>query len=180
MQLSAPTPQTQPVPKVPFFELVKTGTPEQVQAAMLAGANVNAREIKTGATALMYAAAYNQNPEVVMVLLTKADPRNAFWPDAKGWTPLMYAAWNNPSAEVIAALLKAGADTRAGDKQSGMTALMCAAQRNQNPDVVTALLEAGANAKSRDKFRKTALDYAEDNPKLRDTDAYRQLQEASR
>jgi len=40
-------------------------------------------------------------------------------------------------------------------------------------------LKAGADAKAKDKLGKTAFDYAQANEKLKGTDAYRQLQEAS-
>jgi ankyrin repeat protein len=51
-----------------FFELVKTGTPQSVQAAFDQGTDVNAQN-KDHRTVLMYAAAYNQNPEVITALL---------------------------------------------------------------------------------------------------------------
>ena len=51
-----------------FFELVKTGTPRSIQAAIDQGADVNARD-KDGATALMEAADHSQNPEVIATLL---------------------------------------------------------------------------------------------------------------
>jgi len=90
-----------------FFELVKTRTPQSVQAAIDQGADVNAQN-KDGATPLMYAAAFNQNPEVI-----------------------------------------------------------------------TTLLKAGADGKAKSNERKTAFDYAQGNEKLKGTDAYRQLQQAS-
>jgi ankyrin repeat protein len=45
--------------------------------------------------------------------------------------------------------------------------------------VITTLLRAGADAKAKDNYGKTAFDYAQNNEKLKGTDAYRQLQEAS-
>jgi len=48
--------------------LVRTGTPQQVQAAINQGADLEARD-KEGMTALMYAAALNPNAEVIMRLL---------------------------------------------------------------------------------------------------------------
>ncbi|MGB4691746.1 MAG: hypothetical protein WBH59_05330, partial [Atribacterales bacterium] len=60
-----------------FFELVKTGTPDEVKKAIDAGADVNAQTTKEiegfreveGVTPLIMAARYNQNPEVIKVLL---------------------------------------------------------------------------------------------------------------
>lgn len=51
-----------------FFELVKTGTPQRIQAAIDKGADLKAQD-KDGLTALMWAAGYNQNPEVISTLL---------------------------------------------------------------------------------------------------------------
>jgi hypothetical protein len=47
--------------------------------------------------------------------------------------------------------------------------------------VIVILLKAGGDAKAKDKTGKTAFDYAKSNYslKVRGTDAYRQLQEAS-
>jgi ankyrin repeat protein len=56
---------------------------------------------------------------------------------------------------------------------------MQAAGKTHNPDVIIALLKAGANAKAKNKSGYSALDYAKDNAKLKDTDAYRQLLKAS-
>jgi len=81
-----------------FFELVKTGTLEEVNNAIKAGADVNARD-KNGWTPLMYAAWKNQNPEVIKVLLEAGADVNAR--NKYGGTPLMYAAWENKIPEVL-------------------------------------------------------------------------------
>lgn len=96
-----------------FFNLVKTGTPEQVKAALNAGAWLDDRD-KNGMTPLMYAARYNTNPNVIIILLNtgaKLDDR-----DMDRWTPLMYAAEFNENPDVIMALLNAGADTKLKDR----------------------------------------------------------------
>ncbi|MGA2381590.1 MAG: hypothetical protein ABSG85_20005 [Spirochaetia bacterium] len=51
---------------------------------------------------------------------------------------------------------------------------------NQKPEVITTLLKAGADAKAKDDDGKTAFDYAQSNDRLKGTDAFRRLQEASR
>ena len=56
---------------------------------------------------------------------------------------------------------------------------MFAARYNQSPEVIMTLLKAGADAKAKNRHGKTAFDYAQRNASLKDTDAYRQLQEAS-
>ena len=97
-----------------FFHTVKTGTLEQVQAAL--GAQ-NKPDLKArdsyGQTPLMYAAAGNQNPLVVEVLLKAGADVNART-DA-GWTALMYAARDNTNPEVGLTLLQGGADPTAAD-----------------------------------------------------------------
>ena len=125
-----------------FIELVETGTPRQIQAAIDQGEDVNAQDKLLDWTALMHAARFNKNPEVITTLLKAGADVNA--KDTDGWTALMWAAW-----------------------------------KNQNLRVITALLKAGADAKAKDGVGKTAFDYAQDNEKLKGTDAYRQLQRAS-
>jgi len=46
--------------------------------------------------------------------------------------------------------------------------------------VITTLLKAGADAKAKDSAGKSAFDYAQSNAKLKDSDAPKQLEEASK
>jgi ankyrin repeat protein len=102
-----------------FVELVETGTPQQIQAAIDLGEDVNARDKFLGWTALMYAARFNKNPEVITTLLKAGADVNA--KDTDGWTALMWAAWKNQDIRVITKLLKAGADVKA-ESNEGKTA----------------------------------------------------------
>ena len=91
-----------------LFDVVTTGTPEQVQAAIKAGARIDDRDNWFSDTPLMWAAFLNENPDVIMALLNagaKLDDR-----DRVGRTPLMWAAFLNKNPDVIATLLNAGAD----------------------------------------------------------------------
>ena len=101
-----------------FLELVKTGTPQSVRAAIGKGADVKARN-NVGATPLVFAVWYNQNPEVITTLLGAGADVEA--QDVVGKTVLMYAAQFNQNPEVITTLLKAGAEAKAKDKR-GLTA----------------------------------------------------------
>jgi len=92
---------------IDFFELCESGTPEEIQKALQAGANINART-EYEATPLMVAALSNPNPEVIKILLQAGANINAI--AEEGITPLMCAAANNPNPEVINALLQVGAD----------------------------------------------------------------------
>jgi len=108
-----------------FYNLLQSGTPEQVQKEVDAGADVNAQEDTLGFTPLMWAAGLNPNPEVISVLLKAGAHINARV--AGGMTPLMWAVARNRNPEVIAALLDAGADAKAKDRQ-GRTAFYYAQQ----------------------------------------------------
>ena len=102
-----------------FRELVKTGTPLDVQAAITKGADVNAQDKdESSTTPLMLAAAFNPNPEVITILINAGADIQAQSGD--GFTALMCAV-NNQNPEGITTLLKAGADAKAKSKE-GKTA----------------------------------------------------------
>ncbi|MCL2673581.1 MAG: ankyrin repeat domain-containing protein [Alphaproteobacteria bacterium] len=227
----------------PFFDLVRTGTPQEVENAIKneenvnamdkygvtplmmaarnnpnpevikvlvkAGADVNAKD-NTGSTPLMRAAMFNHNPEVITVLVKAEADVNANNND--GLTPLIRAAMFNHNPEVITALIKAGADVNENSNDGrtplmsatsnsnlevmavlleagaevnvkdrfGTTPLMSAAVNSSNPEVITTLLRLGADSKVRDRHGKMAIEFARENPRLRNTDAFRALEEASR
>ena len=162
--------------KMDFSELVKTGLPEDIEKALNQGAVINARDSINGWTPLMYAARFNQNPEVLALLLKSGARINARAND--GSTPLICAAAYNPNKEVISVLLKNGAHI--DDRANGWTALMCAAGFNDNPEVIITLLKAGANARLRDDSGRTALDRARFNNRMKGTEAFSALEKATR
>ena len=139
-----------------FIELCKTGTAQQVEQAIKAGASVNAKNI-FGETALMNAVRYNKNPKVIAALIKAKADVNA--KNDTGWTVLMFAARYNPNAEVINALIQAGADVNA-KIIFDVTALMLAAEKNPNAEVINALIQAGADVNDRDSNGQNALDHA--------------------
>jgi len=120
---------------------VETGTPQQIQAAIDQGEDVNAQDKLLGWTALMYAARFNKNPEVITTLLKANADVNA--KDTDGWTPLMWAAWKNQDLRVITTLLKAGADGKAKSNE-GKTAFDYAQDNEslQGTDALKQLKEA--------------------------------------
>ena len=112
-----------------LFDLAKSGSPAQVQAALNAGAKADRRDAD-GETPLMYAAVFNRDPEVIRILV--AAGAGVGDRDKDGHTALMWAARNNASPGVIFALVKAGAAV--GDRnRNGATALMLAAGDKTNP-----------------------------------------------
>ena len=118
----------------------------------------------------------NGTPQSVQAAISQGADVKA--QDVNGTTPLHFAAQYNHKPEVITVLVKAGADVNAKDP-IGLTPLMYATN-GDNPEVmIRAFLKAGADAKAKDSDGKTAFDYAQTNEKLKGTDAYRQLQQAS-
>jgi len=140
-----------------IFTLALIGTPEQIQAAINAGAKLDDREGILGMTPLMHAAKYNKNPDVITTLLkagAKIDERDKY-----GETPLMYAAEHQENPDVISTLLNAGAKIDERD-DSGRTPLIYAAWFNKNPDMITTLLKTGAKIDERSNIGMTPLMYA--------------------
>ena len=123
-----------------FFELCRSGTPRQVEAALKAGADVGAKNAG-GRTPLMFAAG-NNSPEVFNVLIRAGADVNA--KDNYGGTPLTSAAWQNNNPEVLNILVKAGADVHAKNEY-GFTALMEAARYGDNPEILQVLIQAGSD-----------------------------------
>ena len=79
-------------------------------------------------TALMWAAGWNQNCDVISTLL-KAGADLKARDKTHGDTVLMFAAIMNPNPVVITTLLKAGADIEARESYYSWTALMLAAKQ---------------------------------------------------
>ena len=98
--------------------------------------------------------------------------------DRAGSTALMIAAQYNPNPEMIVALVRSGSDVNARG-ENGRTALMAAASKSENPDVIVALLRSGADASARSGDGRRAVDYARDNAKLKGTEAFWKLNDAS-
>lgn len=128
--------------------------PDAVEVLLATGVDVNTPRAD-GATALLWAAHWDDLDTVDKLLLAGADPNAA---DDHGVTPLDRAA-ENGSSTVVERLLVGGA--RATTVQvSGLTPLMIAA-RTGNEQVVKALLSHGADVNARTtETRSTALMWA--------------------
>jgi ankyrin repeat protein len=160
-----------------LFKLLHTGTPRDVQAAINRGADVNARN-EDYQTPLIFAAAHNNNPEMIAILLRAGAAIEAREP-VHGATALHWAAAFNNNPNVTSALLRAGARINSISTRESRTALMWAVSDNFS-DVAMVLLRAGADAKIKDNEGQTALDYAHRFGTLKGTDALKQLEEASK
>ncbi|HQJ23369.1 MAG TPA: ankyrin repeat domain-containing protein, partial [Rectinema sp.] len=79
--------------------------------------------------------------------------------------------------EQVQAAIKSGAQVNDSDTL-GQTPLMHGAECNDNSDVITTLLNAGADAKAKSIEGKTAFDYAQNNPTIKGTKAYWELNNA--
>ena len=147
-----------------FSDIISSGTPEEVEKAIKAGANVNERTPK-GTTPLMAAAYANTNPEVIDVLIKAGANVNERTPE--GITPLMIAVMRNQNPEVVKALIKAGADVN--ERIKGITPLVMAIHINQDIEIIKALLNAGANVNEKDSLGHTPLMFAasySENPEV--------------
>ena len=133
-------------------------TTKMIHDLIKLGADVKAKSNLDGWTALMYAAMFNSNPEVIFTLLRAGSNVNA--KDKFGTTVLMCAAAGNSNPEVIRTLLRTGSKVNTKDKD-GETALMLAAGHNSNAEaIIPVLLNAGADIFAKNNEGKTALDYA--------------------
>lgn len=115
----------------------KTATLEDVKKELKNGANVNAASDED-TTALMHAAIFNQNPEVIETLIDKGANVNAKNKD--GSTALMFAASSQKNPDAVKALLKAGADANVIDNDGNIAAVFAAL--NKNPEIHSLILQA--------------------------------------
>jgi ankyrin repeat protein len=81
---------------------------------------------------------------------------------------------------VINILVEAGADINATNID-GRTPLIFASYLSYNPEaIITTLLQLGADPKIKDNTGKTAIDYARNNEKLKNTEVLQKLEEVSK
>ncbi len=117
-----------------LFNLVKTDDLVNVQAAITAGANVNAQD-EFGQTPLMYAASSSPSPDILAELLKAGATINT--QTSTGWTALMYAARDTKNLETALLLMNAGADPTLKNSDGQSAADLA----RSNPGMSTALFE---------------------------------------
>ncbi len=153
-----------------FFE---KATLKIVERMLATGVDANAKD-EWGFTPLHFAAAFNDEPDVITALVdagANLDARDKEW----GATPLHWAAWSNDNPGIIIALVDGGADPNARDGRQS-TPLHAAADQSNNPDIILTLLDSGADLTLRDAG-KLAWDYIKDNAALKDSEAFEKLSE---
>ena len=143
----------------------RKATVEEVTACIEAGVDLDARdgggwgpECKK-CTPLHRAAVYNENVEVVRVLISAGAEVNA--QNSRRWdcyrcTPLHLAVLYNKNPAVIETLLRAGADPNM-QSDSNNTSLHWAAWKNRKPEVIKALLRSGADPNVQSESKNTPL-----------------------
>jgi len=162
-----------------FLELCISGSLQEINDAIIDGANVNARSEGRDNTPLIVAAGSNTDAQVITALINAgADITRK---SATNETPLMYAARYNLDPKAVEAMIKtlieAGDEINARDN-GGKTALYFAVD-SLNVQAVSVLLDHGADAKIRDNFGVRPLDLAEVKKVFSRTEALRKLREAS-
>ena len=124
--------------------------------ADMQGINVRAKE-QNGNTPLHWAAAENENPNIIAALIQAGADIHAKNKD--GYTPLHWAALWNKNPDIIAALIQEGADIRAKDKHNKGTPLHYAVGKG-NPNIIAALIQEGADINVKNKAGGTPLHWA--------------------
>lgn len=142
----------------PLFEAIKANNTEQVEAAIVAGEDVEVQDFD-GRRALIYAAMIGSLDILDMLIRRSANVNHR---DKLGNAALYYAA-SQGDAEIAAALIAAGANKDTENRQ-GITPLMVAAKLG-HLDVVQVLIAKGADPKKRDYTGRTALMWADWNRK---------------
>ncbi len=152
-----------------------TQSPACLALLLEAGADLEGA-VDTGQTPLFFAAGCSDAPEVVALLLDGGAEINAR--DTGRRSPLMWAVSRPVTPDFISLLLERGADVDAQDSL-GASPLMIAAGKTLTPQVISLLLNFGADPMIEDGAGKKAIDYAEENPALEDSDALRELRRRS-
>jgi ankyrin repeat protein len=141
-----------------------------ITSLVKSGAKVNLKD-QNGRTALFSAAARWDQPTLVSALISagaKADVT-----DNEGNTVLFRVG----GTEILSVLVKAGAKINATN-QKKQTALMMACQRATDPAIIEQFLRLGANAALEDSTGRTALDYLDQNKRLKDKPIRKTLKDA--
>ncbi|HUV08285.1 MAG TPA: ankyrin repeat domain-containing protein [Spirochaetia bacterium] len=134
-----------------FFEAVKVGQADKIQALLDGDLDVNVRNGE-GHTALQWAIQHGK-ADTAKLLLARGAGRDGL--SGAELAPMMLYAITVPDLELAEHLIRAGADVNA-ENEKGQTALGLAAYE-ASTQIVEALLSAGADVEARDRRGATAL-----------------------
>jgi|GEM_PF-3495472 len=147
-QLDRTAPAAEPLTVDQFIFIAKAGAPEELQAAIDSGFDINEPD-RLGRTALTEALLVGANANALALLEAGADVRLA---GREGYTPLILAS-NNGDLDLVNTLLEKGADPRRAN-DIGVTALHTAGRSTAEliplTQIVGALLKAGADPNAAD------------------------------
>jgi uncharacterized protein len=135
-----------------LFDAASAGDIDEVTRLLTAGADVNAREGRDGATPL-HAAALASQPAMAEVLIAHGADVNAL--NVGGFTPLHAAAYSG-SVPVAELLLDKGAVVDEAAKKFGVTPLLVAGEQD-NLAVAELLIARGADVSARERHGYTPL-----------------------
>jgi ankyrin repeat protein len=133
-----------------FYAAIRTGDNARLQALIKAGADVNTKDRRGGATPLMHAAAIGSLESLKLLIDNGADVNAK---STGGATALMWAATDLTKVRL---LLDRRADVNAAS-ESGRTTLLLAAMSDRSADIVRLLLARGANPTVVDKEQTTTV-----------------------
>ena len=154
-----------------LFKAVRGNDIKAADAAIKAGANINAR-LKAGVLDDSYEnmtplclAAYDKNAEMVKFLISNGADLDAY--DSIGFTPLIYAVYgyNKPVVtSIVKDLLLAKANPNA-PTPNDYTPLMKASEQDL-PEVIDMLISFGADVNARNRYGFTPIDLAADGQQI--------------
>jgi ankyrin repeat protein len=160
----------------PLHIAATDASPRIIELLLKAGATADINKAdELGLTPLhaVFQTSNGDHAEKVKILLKNGANINAAADD--GRTPLMYAVSSFlVKADAVEALLSGKPNINALNSKK-QSALMIAASNAGNPSVILLLLNAGANAKLEDNTGRTALDYFDQNKRIKNSPVRKEL-----
>lgn len=149
-----------------FNAIRDNANPWHLKKLISSGISVNIVD-ERGDTPLLFAVKQDSEDDLVKALLDSGSDVDAM--DKNKRTPLLLSIGNG-NRELLSVLIAASADVNMQHGEEGFTPLMVATRiDNPNPEVVSALVKAGAIVTAKNRSNgKMALDYAKENPALKD------------
>lgn len=127
-----------------LIDAAKSGSSADIEAALADGADINAKDVGNGITALIWAS-QNGHIDVVKVLLDKGADINI--KNSNGVTSLIMAIQNS-SMDIVKLLLDKGAEVNTVRPNDSVTPLIMALWKG-NSDIIKLLLDKGADVNAK-------------------------------